>query len=285
VPRKVGQTARVARAGPGEPAGIDLPRAASGLIGWSTSASIRFRNSRQRLDLGIPVRGRAGGDETGQQPVHPDRRRDPVGDRHDRLDRARQRRTCRHRPAIGPRPAQRDPRKTSRADRRALRPGGVHAGRRGGVWDDVGGIAKGGWGSGIIVGDLDLVEKLHLVIEDVYAMPPSGSLFYDTGWKRKALLALVVSARSRSAWPCWAPMGHPECWRLGLTDRSCFGQAPSYVCHRPDQRGRFRSGGVSRADAGSFKAFTFRTILSQLALPLLLDGRDKFSAEFIKCCS
>jgi nucleobase:cation symporter-1, NCS1 family len=46
---------------------------------------------------------------------------------------------------------------------------------------------------GIIVGDYYLVKKQHIVIEDLYTMSPSGSLFYDNGWNRKALLALVIS--------------------------------------------------------------------------------------------
>jgi NCS1 family nucleobase:cation symporter-1 len=46
---------------------------------------------------------------------------------------------------------------------------------------------------GIIVGDYYLVKKQQIVIEDLYTMSPSGSLFYDQGWNRKALLALVIS--------------------------------------------------------------------------------------------
>jgi NCS1 family nucleobase:cation symporter-1 len=46
---------------------------------------------------------------------------------------------------------------------------------------------------GIIVGDYYLVKKQHVVMEDLYSMSPSGSLFYDNGWNRKALLALAIS--------------------------------------------------------------------------------------------
>lgn len=46
---------------------------------------------------------------------------------------------------------------------------------------------------GIIVGDYYLVKKQHVVIEDLYSMSPSGPLFYDNGWNRKALLALAIS--------------------------------------------------------------------------------------------
>ena len=46
---------------------------------------------------------------------------------------------------------------------------------------------------GIIVGDYYLVKKQHIVIEDLYTMSPSGSLYYDNGWNRKALLALAIS--------------------------------------------------------------------------------------------
>src|ERR1700684_43427 len=47
---------------------------------------------------------------------------------------------------------------------------------------------------GIIVGDYYLVKKQHIVIEDLYTMSPSGSLYYDGGWNRMALLALAGSA-------------------------------------------------------------------------------------------
>ena len=46
---------------------------------------------------------------------------------------------------------------------------------------------------GILVGDYYLVKKQHVVLEDLYTMSPSGSLYYDNGWNRKALLALVIS--------------------------------------------------------------------------------------------
>jgi nucleobase:cation symporter-1, NCS1 family len=46
---------------------------------------------------------------------------------------------------------------------------------------------------GILVGDYYLVKKQHIVLEDLYTMSPSGSLYYDNGWNRKTLLALVIS--------------------------------------------------------------------------------------------
>lgn len=46
---------------------------------------------------------------------------------------------------------------------------------------------------GIMIADYYLVKRQTLVLEDLYTMSPKGSLHYDGGWNRKALLALVLS--------------------------------------------------------------------------------------------
>ena len=46
---------------------------------------------------------------------------------------------------------------------------------------------------GIMVGDYYLVKKQKVVVEDLYTMSPSGSLYYENGWNRRALIALAGS--------------------------------------------------------------------------------------------
>lgn len=46
---------------------------------------------------------------------------------------------------------------------------------------------------GIMVADYYLVKKQQVKLDDLYTMSPSGSLYFDGGWNRKALLALAVS--------------------------------------------------------------------------------------------
>jgi NCS1 family nucleobase:cation symporter-1 len=46
---------------------------------------------------------------------------------------------------------------------------------------------------GIMVSDYYLVKRQKIVLEDLYTMSPSGSLYFDGGWNRKALLALGVA--------------------------------------------------------------------------------------------
>ena len=46
---------------------------------------------------------------------------------------------------------------------------------------------------GIMVSDYYLVRKQHVVVEDLYSMSPSGSLYFENGWNRRALVALVLS--------------------------------------------------------------------------------------------
>jgi NCS1 family nucleobase:cation symporter-1 len=46
---------------------------------------------------------------------------------------------------------------------------------------------------GIMVADYYLVKRQHVVLADLYTMAPSGSLYFDGGWNRKALLALAIS--------------------------------------------------------------------------------------------
>ena len=44
---------------------------------------------------------------------------------------------------------------------------------------------------GIMVSDYYLVKRQKIVLEDLYTMSPSGSLHFDGGWNRKALMALA----------------------------------------------------------------------------------------------
>lgn len=46
---------------------------------------------------------------------------------------------------------------------------------------------------GIMVGDYYLVKKQEVVLEDLYTMDPKGSLYFEGGWNRRALMALAVS--------------------------------------------------------------------------------------------
>src|SRR5271170_219466 len=44
---------------------------------------------------------------------------------------------------------------------------------------------------GIMVADYYLVKRQHIVLEDLYTMSPEGSLHYEGGWNRTALIALA----------------------------------------------------------------------------------------------
>lgn len=44
---------------------------------------------------------------------------------------------------------------------------------------------------GIMVADYYLVKRQKVVLEDLYTMSPSGSLYFEGGWNRKALIALA----------------------------------------------------------------------------------------------
>ena len=46
---------------------------------------------------------------------------------------------------------------------------------------------------GIMVADYYLVKREHIVLDDLYTMSPKGTLHFDGGWNRKALLALALS--------------------------------------------------------------------------------------------
>jgi NCS1 family nucleobase:cation symporter-1 len=46
---------------------------------------------------------------------------------------------------------------------------------------------------GIMIADYYLVKRGHVVMHDLYTLAPSGSLHFDGGWNRRALLALVIS--------------------------------------------------------------------------------------------
>ncbi len=46
---------------------------------------------------------------------------------------------------------------------------------------------------GIMVADYYLVKRQTVVLADLYTMAPGGSLYFDGGWNRKALVALALS--------------------------------------------------------------------------------------------
>ena len=47
---------------------------------------------------------------------------------------------------------------------------------------------------GIMVSDYYVVKRQQVVLNDLYTMSPSGSLYYNGGWNKRALIALAVSA-------------------------------------------------------------------------------------------
>ncbi|MCO4315600.1 NCS1 family nucleobase:cation symporter-1 [Phyllobacterium sp. 21LDTY02-6] len=47
---------------------------------------------------------------------------------------------------------------------------------------------------GIMIADYYLVKKQTVVLEDLYTMSPTGSLYFERGWNRRALLALLVAS-------------------------------------------------------------------------------------------
>ena len=46
---------------------------------------------------------------------------------------------------------------------------------------------------GIMVSDYYLVKRQQVVLEDLYSMSPTGSLYFESGWNRMALIALGLS--------------------------------------------------------------------------------------------
>lgn len=46
---------------------------------------------------------------------------------------------------------------------------------------------------GIMVADYYLVKKQQVVLEDLYSMDPKGSLYFEGGWNRRALIALALA--------------------------------------------------------------------------------------------
>lgn len=46
---------------------------------------------------------------------------------------------------------------------------------------------------GIMVADYYLVKRQTIKLEDLYTLAPTGSLYFDGGWNRKALFALAIS--------------------------------------------------------------------------------------------
>ena len=46
---------------------------------------------------------------------------------------------------------------------------------------------------GIMIADYYLMKKEHVILEDLYTMDPKGSLYFEGGCNRKALVALAVS--------------------------------------------------------------------------------------------
>jgi NCS1 nucleoside transporter family len=46
---------------------------------------------------------------------------------------------------------------------------------------------------GIMVADYYLVKRQHIVLEDLYTMSKDGSLYFESGWNRRALIALAIA--------------------------------------------------------------------------------------------
>ena len=46
---------------------------------------------------------------------------------------------------------------------------------------------------GIMVADYCLVKRQHIVLEDLYTMSKDGSLYFESGWNRRALIALAIA--------------------------------------------------------------------------------------------
>jgi nucleobase:cation symporter-1, NCS1 family len=46
---------------------------------------------------------------------------------------------------------------------------------------------------GIIIADYYRVKKQEVILKDLYSMDPNGSLYFDGGWNRRALIALAIS--------------------------------------------------------------------------------------------
>jgi nucleobase:cation symporter-1, NCS1 family len=46
---------------------------------------------------------------------------------------------------------------------------------------------------GIMVADYYLIKQQQIVLEDLYTLSPDGSLYFEKGWNRRALIALAGS--------------------------------------------------------------------------------------------
>jgi NCS1 family nucleobase:cation symporter-1 len=46
---------------------------------------------------------------------------------------------------------------------------------------------------GIMVADYYLIKQQQIVLEDLYTLSPDGSLYFESGWNRMALIALACS--------------------------------------------------------------------------------------------
>ena len=68
---------------------------------------------------------------------------------------------------------------------------------------------------GIMVADYYLVKRQQVVLEDLYTMSPNGSLYFEGGWNRMALIALAVAASFRSGCRCLAPMASSPMSEIG----------------------------------------------------------------------
>jgi NCS1 family nucleobase:cation symporter-1 len=44
-----------------------------------------------------------------------------------------------------------------------------------------------------MVADYYLVKRQHIVLEDLYTMSKDGSLYFENGWNRRALIALAIA--------------------------------------------------------------------------------------------
>lgn len=60
---------------------------------------------------------------------------------------------------------------------------------------------------GIMVADYYLVKRQHVVLEDLYTMDPKGSLYYQGGWNRMALIALAAAGAVSIAFSVLGALG------------------------------------------------------------------------------
>jgi hypothetical protein len=77
---------------------------------------------------------------------------------------------------------------------------------------------------GIIVSDYYLVKRREVALRDLYTMSPAGSLHYQNGWDRAALVALAISGAVSVGLALLGAYGVIQCRGLGRADRRSAGR-------------------------------------------------------------